>query len=604
MSIRSELIVFFLIISVIPLSAVVYISYEYSKEAIRDSVIDHLRGATENTGHAIDNWMDARKDDIRVISQSGIVVNRDKEQLYEYLNTFENEHRGVYREFLLLDPDGNITFSTLDRTGNAGNEHYFTEAKSGKLYVSDVSLSEIAGSPELIIANPVRNNDTITGILAARVSLENLYGIIEKIDIGKSGEVFIVNKDGDIIFHENRSKILLDNIKNNFAVKEVTYEKNGINEYTNYKGEKVLGSYYWLPLYRWGLIAEKNRDEAYAEVLTLGRQTVGISLFAVFCVVLLAVVISRRFTEPINSLEDGALGLVKGNFKPVPVYSKNEIGRLTEIFNQTAKELLDIRKRLEARIETANKDLEEKNRELIAANEELKKLDSLKSDFISLVSHELKTPLSAIRTSAEFLESEKTADPDVQKEMLENIIRNIDRQTRLINDILDLSKIEAGKMEFKFERVDFREAASAALENIRHLALKKNITISVDIPGTLPPVFADREKLIIVLNNLLDNALKFTQEGGRILLSANEMQDGIEVRVKDTGIGIEKEKFTRIFDKFYQVDSTSRRKIGGSGLGLSISSGIIKAHGGEIRVDSEPGKGSTFFFRLKTYGKL
>jgi signal transduction histidine kinase len=604
-SIRSELIVFFLIISVIPLSAVVYTSYEYSREAIRDSVIDNLRGATENTGHAIDNWMDARKDDIRVISRSyGIVVNRDKEQFRKYLNTFESEHQGVYREFLLLDPDGNITFSTLDRTGNASKEHYFTEAKNGKLYISDVSLSGIEGSPELIIANPVRNNENITGILAARVSLENLYGIIEKIDIGKSGEVFIVNKDGDIIFHENRSKILLDNIKNNFAVKEVTYEKNGINEYTNYRGEKVLGSYYWLPLYRWGLIAEKNRDEAYNEVLALGRQTVGISLFAVFCVVLLAVVISRRFTEPINSLGDGALGLVKGNFKPVPVYSQNEIGRLTEIFNQTAKELLDIRKRLEARIEIANKDLEEKNRELIAANEELKKLDSLKSDFISLVSHELKTPLSAIRTSAEFLESENITEPGVQKEMLENIIRNIDRQTRLINDILDLSKIEAGKMEFKFEPVDFSEAAGAALENIRHLALKKNITISMDIPGALPAVFADREKLIIVLNNLLDNALKFTQKGGRILLSANEMQDDVEVRVKDTGIGIEKEKLARIFDKFYQVDSTSRRKIGGSGLGLSISSGIIKAHGGEIGVESEPGKGSTFFFRLKSYGKL
>ncbi|CAG1002893.1 two-component system, OmpR family, phosphate regulon sensor histidine kinase PhoR [Methanosarcinales archaeon] len=241
--------------------------------------------------------------------------------------------------------------------------------------------------------------------------------------------------------------------------------------------------------------------------------------------------------------------------------------------------------------------------EIERANKNLKKLDTLKSDFISLVSHELKTPLSAIRTSAEFLESEEVKDSNVEKEMLENIISSVDRLTRLINDILDLSKIEAGKMEFHFEQINFNEIAQVALENIRPLASKKNITISVDIPEDLFPVLGDREKIIIVLNNLLGNALKFTQNEGRILLSAKDYQDRIMVRVEDNGIGIEKDKLVKIFDKFYQVDSTSRRKIGGSGLGLSISSGIIKAHGSEIRVESEQEAGSTFSFGLKKSGK-
>jgi signal transduction histidine kinase len=240
--------------------------------------------------------------------------------------------------------------------------------------------------------------------------------------------------------------------------------------------------------------------------------------------------------------------------------------------------------------------------EIERANEKLKKLDTLKSDFISLVSHELKTPLSAIRTSAEFLESEEVKDSNVEKEMLENIISSVDRLTRLINDILDLSKIEAGKMEFHFEQINFNEIVQVALENIRPLASKKNITISVDIPEYLSPVLGDREKLIIVLNNLLGNALKFTQNEGRILLSAKDYQDRIMVRVEDNGIGIEKDKLVKIFDKFYQVDSTSRRKIGGSGLGLSISSGIIKAHGSEICVESEQEAGSTFSFGLKKFG--
>ncbi len=602
MRIRTELIIFFLIISVVPLSAVVYMSYDYSREAIRDTVMTNLLGATENSGNAIDNWMDVRKDDIRVISRS-MEINMEKDELRDYLATYESEYRGVYEEFFLLDLYGNIIFSTLNRTGNAGKDPYFTEASKGKLYISDVTLSEISGYPEIILTNPVMKNGTIAGILAARVSMENLYRILEDIDIGKSGEIFIVNKDGDIIFHNNRSRILHKNINNNFAVKEVTYEKNGINEYVNYKGEKVLGSYYWLPLYRWGLVVEKNIDEAYSGVLNLERRMVSISTFAVIAVILVAIIISRRITEPIKSLEEGATGLLSGNFKPIPVSSSNEIGKLTKIFDDTALELLEIRKKLEAKIDIANKDLEQKNKELIAANEDLKKLDELKSDIISLVSHELKTPLSSIRISAEFLESEAKNDPEVRKEMLEIIIRNIDRLTRLINDILDLSKIDTGKMELQLERVDISEVVNTAIENNKLLSMKKNISITADIPGNISQVLADREKLIIVMNNLLENALKFTPDGGSIVLSAKDDADSIEVRMKDTGIGIEKDKLEKIFDKFYQVDSTSRRKIGGLGLGLSIAGGIIRAHGSEIRVESEIEKGSTFSFRLKKAGK-
>lgn len=604
MSIRTELIISLLLISVIPLFVVAHVSYDHSKNAIRESVMDDMLRATENTGHAIDNWMDARKDDISVISQSSEVVYIEKEQLPEYFNTFESEYRGVYNEFFILDLDGNIIFSTLNRTGNEGGERYFTEAAKGRQHTSDASLSGITGAPEILLSNPIKNNGSIIGVLAAKVSLENLYRIMENIDVGRSGEVFLVNKDGELIFHKNRSMVLLDSINNNFAVREVIYEKNGINEYVNYRGEKVLGSFCWLPLYRWGLIVEENRDEAYAGILALWRLMVGISSFAVLGVILLAVVTSRRFTKPIKSLEDGALSLIRGDFKPVPVLSRNEIGRMTDIFNYTAKELLAIREKLEAKIELANKDMEEKNKELTVANEKLKKLDKLKSDFISLVSHELKTPLSAIRISAEYLESERTINTDVQKELLQIIIRNIDRQTQLINYILDLSRIEAGKLELQLEDVNFHEIADVALENIGQLALKKQITVSVDIRGELPPVSADREKLIIVLNNLLGNALKFTPDGGNILLSAREYADSVEIRVTDTGIGIKQEDLKNIFEKFYQVDSTSRRKIGGSGIGLSISRGIIRAHGSDLSAESEYGKGSTFIFKLKKVGKI
>lgn len=599
MRLRSQLIIFFLVISVIPLSAVIYISYDYSREVIRGSVMNNLFGATDNTGNAIDNWMEVRKDDIRVMAQSTIILAQQKEAVKQHLNSFKYEHKDVYREFYILDLYGNIAFSSLGRMGNEANEKYFYESLKGKTYVSDVYPSIETNAPEIIITTPVRDRGDIVSVFAARVSLENLYRIIENIDIGKSGEIFIVNQNGDIIFHKNRSRILLDNVKNNFAVREVTYEKNGIREYVNYEGKTVLGSYYWMPLYRWGLIAEKNIDEAYAGVLTLGRRMIYISIFGLIGVIILSVVISGNIIRPVKSLENGSRDIISGSFTPIPVISGNEIGHLTEIFNSTAIELLDIRKKLENKIEIANKDLEKKNKELVLANEELKKLDEMKSDFLSLVSHELKTPLSSIRISAEYLDSDENITDERKKEIIQIILRNIDRQTRLINDLLDLSRIEAGKTELHLDNIDVKKIVQISTENIKQLAVQKNISISIDVPDGLSTVIGDREKLIIVMNNLFENALKFTPDGGSVLLWAEEDADGINVSIKDTGVGIEKEKLEKIFDKFYQVDYSSIRKTGGCGLGLSISSEIIKAHKSVILVESEPGKGSTFSFKLK-----
>ena len=157
------------------------------------------------------------------------------------------------------------------------------------------------------------------------------------------------------------------------------------------------------------------------------------------------------------------------------------------------------------------------------------------------------------------------------------------------------------QMDPAYEKVNVEEIAKVAIENIRYLAMKNNVTISLDIPEKLSPVLADRDKLIIVLNNLLSNSLKFTYNGGRVFLSAKEEKDIVQIRVEDTGIGIDKDKVSKIFDKFYQADSTSRRKTGGSGLGLTISRGIIRGHGSEICVESELRKGSSFYFKLKKY---
>ena len=254
-------------------------------------------------------------------------------------------------------------------------------------------------------------------------------------------------------------------------------------------------------------------------------------------------------------------------------------------------------KTLEEEVTSKTREIKQSNELLRSANIKLKEVDQLKTEFVSMVSHELRTPLTAMKTSAEFLK-EDNCDSSVRSEMLDLIIRNIDRQTRMVSDLLDISRIESGKIRFNPEITNLREIVNLSVKNVDSLSKEKDISIDVNLPKDLPPIKTDKDKLIQVFVNLLNNAIKFTPQGGNIDISSVEFDDFLEMRIKDTGIGIAPDHLDKIFDKFYQIDSTSTRKAGGSGLGLAITKGIIEGQGGTIRVESTPDFGTTFIFTL------
>ncbi len=258
-------------------------------------------------------------------------------------------------------------------------------------------------------------------------------------------------------------------------------------------------------------------------------------------------------------------------------------------------------KTLEAEVKSKTSDMIRMNKELLLANERLKELDKLKSDFVSMVSHELKTPLAAMRTSAQVLNM-GGAGEETKQEMMDIILRNIDRQTNLVNDLLDLSRIESGRMELKIGSVSLDSVIADSIESVKQAVSEKGIKLNVEIPEGISLVKGDREKLTQVVINLLNNAIKFTPRSGEISIKARELNGQVEVKVSDTGIGIPPEDLDKVFDKFYQVDSTLTREAGGTGLGLAICKGIIEAHNGHIWAESELGRGSTFIFRLAKCG--
>ena len=242
--------------------------------------------------------------------------------------------------------------------------------------------------------------------------------------------------------------------------------------------------------------------------------------------------------------------------------------------------------------------------ETIRLFEQTKKLDQLKSEFVSKVSHELRTPLTSIKGFTEILLSYEDVDPKTQKEFLGIINEESERLTRLINDILDLSKIEAGRVEWQIRPISIADIVEHTAKLFKPLALEKNIELLVQVPPNLPVIRGDRDQLLQVVDNLLSNAIKFTTSRmGKITVKALQEDAFVKISVSDTGVGIPWKDQSKIFEKFHQLDDVRSGKPRGTGLGLSICKEIIAHLGGRIWCESEPGKGSTFYFTLLVWSK-
>jgi signal transduction histidine kinase/ActR/RegA family two-component response regulator len=239
-------------------------------------------------------------------------------------------------------------------------------------------------------------------------------------------------------------------------------------------------------------------------------------------------------------------------------------------------------------------------RSLAQINEELRRLDELKSEFLAMVSHELRTPLTAIVGYSRLLlrQVHGTLTPK-QIEQQEAIFRSAQRLTDLINELLDVSRLESGRVELSPQPTDARLIADQGIAVVAVAAQAKRIEVVNEIEAGTPAVHADPERMQQVLVNLLSNAVKFTPEGGRVVISAGRHKDQVWIAVHDTGVGIPREELARIWDPFYQVESTLRRRHGGSGLGLTIVRRLVELHGGLVRAESEgENLGSRFTFTL------
>jgi two-component system phosphate regulon sensor histidine kinase PhoR len=227
-----------------------------------------------------------------------------------------------------------------------------------------------------------------------------------------------------------------------------------------------------------------------------------------------------------------------------------------------------------------------------------RKLEQMRTEFVSNVTHELRTPLTAIRGFAETLLEGALDDPDDARHFVGIIAREGEQLGHLIDDILDLSRIEGGRWKVKKEPFHLRQLAEETVGRLAARAADLGVDLRLEIPEDLPELQGDTGRLAQVLLNLVDNALKYTPSGGSVTVAAEELGNMVRVKVTDTGTGIPKADLPRLFERFYRVDKARSRQTGGTGLGLSIVKHIVEAHGGTVGVESDLGKGATFMFTL------
>lgn len=350
-----------------------------------------------------------------------------------------------------------------------------------------------------------------------------------------------------------------------------------------------------------------------SERSAIGQDVIFFGGMLAMCLIIIYVALSYLVTRPLGKIQAGVEQIKTGNLNVELAYteSSREMNLLTADFNRMAEELSGIYSSLETQVEdrtaqlaSANAVLERQHVQLEQANELLRTDNQYKSDFLAMMSHELRTPLTSIIAFSEML----TKQSDSKDEKEAEIRREIEASSRnlllMINDILEMSRLDAGKIDMSIETVDLGDVVAMVQSVVRPLADRESIAFTCTIDPDVPLVEADFEKLRHVLENLCGNAVKFTHEEGSVDLHIGHHPecDQVWIEVADTGIGIAEKDQERIFERFVQADSSASRRYNGTGLGLALAKEYVEMHEGTISVESALGEGSVFVVRIPVGG--
>lgn len=443
------------------------------------------------------------------------------------------------------------------------------------------------------------------GVVVADLTLKLIRDVISEIKVGEAGLAYAVDSEGNLIIHPDLALLLKQTNVASLPQVEAALRAaggSGPKEITvgrDPSGGKVLTATQSIPSLGWHVFVEQPLGEAFAPLYASIFRTIILLIVGLALAWLASLVLARRMVTPIETLQAGAARIGGGDLDhPIQIRTGDELQALAEEFNRMTAQLRESYVGLEKKVEDRTRDLNVALAQLEEKGREVEAVSQHKSEFLANMSHELRTPLNAIIGFSEVLREQMFGElNEAQMGYVGDVLEAGQHLLSLINDILDLSKIEAGRMELELGDVSVPQALNSGLTMHGERANRNGITLNLTAEPEVGVIRADERKVRQVIFNLLSNAVKFTPPGGRVDLSAFVADGMVEVAVADTGPGIAPEDHERIFEEFQQARSSPGSREG-TGLGLALSRQFIEMHGGRLWVESETGTGSTFRFTL------
>ena len=472
--------------------------------------------------------------------------------------------------------------------GNFLQDHSIQQARESGFYFGPVSapggLSNTeARAMEIVVAEDRARAGT--GFFGETLDLGVIQDLVLQTRLGTSGYAYVVDDRGMPIAHPSSTAMKQRSLSLPQVTRALTSSTTGSTVGRSFRDVKVLSAWATVAPVGWKVFVEQPESAAFAPLRGKIWSTALLIAAFVLAAVALSILLARRLVRPIKRLQVAAEAIGAGAYdERIELNRKDELGALAAAFNQMAERLGELVGGLERLVAERTRQLEQASRH--------------KSEFLANMSHELRTPLNAILGFTQVLQQKLFGEVnEKQEEYLEDIHGSADHLLSLINDVLDLSKVEAGQVELEKTPFSLREALERGVVMLRERANKNGVWLTLEPDPNVELVEADERRIRQVVFNLLSNAVKFTPKGGHVDVRSSQQNGEVLVSVKDTGPGIAPEDQERIFEEFQQTD-VGEEQSEGTGLGLALSKRLIELHGGRIWVESKLGAGSTFTFTL------
>jgi signal transduction histidine kinase len=513
-------------------------------------------------------------------------------------------------EAFYVDRTGRKTVATpgggLPRVpGNFLHDPVVEKARANGVYFGPVFAPQpvrdpLARSMKVAVAEyEARQVRAGTGVFGETLDLVVIQKLIKETHLGTSGYVYATDSKGVPIAHPNAAAFPERAISLPQVTKAVVSAGAGSTIGRNFHGTKVLSTWATVPSVGWKVFVEQPESAAFAPVGgKIWHTALLLAAFLAFAVAL-SVLLARRLARPVKQMQRAAARIGAGAYdERIELSRRDELGGLADELNTMAASLQASVESLEQQVEDRTRELQHALGELSQKSRELEVASRHKSEFLANMSHELRTPLNAIIGFSQVLRQRLFGDVNAkQEEYLDDILSSGNHLLSLINDVLDLSKIEAGQVELEVRTFSLREALDRGVVMVRERAARNHIRLSVEPAPDVDLVDGDERRVRQIVFNLLSNAVKFTPEGGSVVVASTRVDGEVRVSVTDTGPGIAAEDHERIFEEFQQTEFGAEQREG-TGLGLALSKRLVELHGGRVWVESEPGHGSCFTFTL------